>query len=596
MSVLRPLVRAPGFTCTAIGAIALATGASTAVFSLVYSVVLRPLPFPDPQHLYSVTQFYPSFNQNLVPSPQYLDWHDRVAGPAGRSVRMAAYSMGDYTYSAAGRSAGPAERLPAAMVTAEYFEVLGVRPIRGRTFSGEEDRPGSDGVALVRETFPAALGARITLDGRPYTVIGDLPAAFAFPPGVQVWAPLALDAVRERSGGPMELVRVIARWTRAPALRPAEGARLVITPLQTWLTARSRTLWLVLLGAVTVVLLIACANVAGLLIARGAARRREMAIRLALGAPAARLARQLLLESLTLAVAGSAAGFALGAALVHALLPLLPDTMLAGRPVELDAPVFAFAAAVALVTAVASGIAPAREAARVDVAESLKQAPGARFGTAGARHLGLRSFLIAGEIALSLALVSTAALMVRSFATLAAVDPGFRAEGVLAASLNLPDTRHQPYLAAALEQAATLPGVRAAGLSSVIPFAGGGVSRSLISAEGQPAWGAPDAERHRVETVLVGGDAFRALGIPLREGRGLGPGETGAVVVNETLARRFFGTAHAAGRRIKTGLAESPSPWMTIVGVVGDAKLSALDEDVAATLFRPYQQAQNLRP
>ncbi|HTX40043.1 MAG TPA: ADOP family duplicated permease [Bryobacteraceae bacterium] len=589
-TTLRPLLHAPGFTATAVAAIALATGASTAVFSLAYSVVLRPLPFPDPSHLYSVSQFYPSFNQNIVPSPVYLDWRDRVATSAEQTARIAAYSMGDYTYSG-GAADGPAERLPAAMVSADFFRVLGVSPVRGRTFTAAEDFPGSDAVALVREGFPTPPGSAIALDGRRYIVIGTLPAAFAFPPGVRVWVPLALDPVRERSGGPMQLVRVIARWRRAPALTAAEGARLVVTPLQTWLTGRTRTLWFVLLGAVTLVLLIACTNVAGLLIARGAARRREMAIRLALGAPAARLARELLAESLALSVAGSAVGFVLGSVLVHGLLPLLPDALLAGRPVVLDAPVFLFAAAIALATALASGIAPAREAARVDVAESLKQAP----TTATARHLGMRSLLIAGEIALSLALLSSAALMVRSFATLAAVDPGFQPQGVLAASLNLPDTRHQPYLAAALEQAAALPGVRAAGLLSALPFSPGGVSRALISAEGEPPWGAADAERHRVETILVGGEAFRALGLPLRRGRGLLPRDTDAAVVNETLARRFFGTPQAVGRRIKTGLAESPSPWITIVGIVGDAKLSALDEYVPATLFRPYQQAQNLR-
>lgn len=583
MKLLRTLLRARGFTTAAVAAIALSTGAGTAVFSLVYSVVLRPLPFPDPAHLYSVTQFYPSFNQNLVPSPVYLDWHDRVHAPA----RLAAYSMGDYTYT----SVDFAERVQAALVTAGYFDVLGVQPSRGRAFTAAEDRPHFDAVALVAEGFPAALGSRLLLDGRPYTVIGTLPAAAQFPPGVRVWIPLALDAARERSGGPMELVRVIGRWRVAPALAPSDGARLVISPLQTWLTAKARSLWFVLMGAVTLVLAIACANVAGLLLARGAARRREMAIRLALGAPAARLARQLLSESLALCAAGSALGLVLAFALVRALLPLLPDALLAGRPVRLDAPIFLFAAAAALVTALASGIAPARAAARVDVAESLKQSP----TTTTARHVGLRSFLIGGEIALSLALLSSAALMVRSFASLAAVDPGFRPEGALSASLNLPDTAHQPYLAAALERAAALPHVTAAGLTSVLPFTAGGASRALLSAEGQPPWDSADAPRHRVEIVFVGGDAFRALGIPLREGRGLAPGETAAAMVNETLARRFFGTPHAAGRRIKTGIAESPSPWMTIVGVVADCKFSALDEDAPATLYRPYTEARTLR-
>ena len=180
-ATLRPLLRAPGFTAAAVAAIALATGASTAMFSVVYSVVLRPLPFPHPSQLYSVSQFYPSFRQNIVPSAVYLDWRDRVAGGNDRSTRLAAYSMGDYTYSAGDL----AERLPAAMVSADFFRVLGVQPVRGRTFSDAEDFPGSDAVALVRENFPASPGAPIVLDGRRYTVIGTLPAAFAFPPGVR---------------------------------------------------------------------------------------------------------------------------------------------------------------------------------------------------------------------------------------------------------------------------------------------------------------------------------------------------------------------------------------------------------------------------
>ena len=585
MKPIRSLWRAPGFTAAALTAIALSTGAGTAVFSLVYSVVLRPLPFPDPSHLYSVTQFYQFASQNIVSSPTYLDWRDRLAAPA----RLAAYSMGDYTYS----SGDAAERVPAAMVTAGFFEVLGVRPSLGRTFTADEDRPGADGVVLVAEGFPAAPGSRLVLDGRPHMVIGTVPAAAQFPPGVRLWVPLALDEARERSGGPMQLVRVIGRWTGAtpPALAASDGARLMVAPLRTWLTAKTRSLWFVLMSAVTLVLLVSCANVAGLLLARGAGRRREMAIRMALGAPAVRLARQLLVESLILSGAGTAIGLALAFALVQGLLPLLPDTLLAGRAVHLDTPVFLFAAAAALVTAIASGLAPARAAVRVDVAESFKQAP----TTATARHVGLRSFLIAAEIALSLALLSSAGLMVRSFASLAAVDPGFRPDGALGASLNLPDSNHLPFLAAALGRAKALPGVRAAGFTSMLPFAPGGVSRGLISAEGQPPWGNADAPLHRVETVLVGGDAFRALGIPLVEGRELAPGETGAAVVNETLARRFFGTPHVAGRRIKSGLVESPSPWMSIVGVAADAKFSALDEDTPPTVFRPYSESRTLR-
>jgi len=336
--------------------IALATGANTAVFSLVYSVVFRPLPFPEPSRLVSVTQFYPLFNESVVPSPTYFNWREGSSGLA----QLAAYSMGEYTL-----THGPvADRVATGLVTHEFFDVVGVRPKKGRSFSEAEDRPGADDVVIVSEAFSRE--HKIELDGRTYTVIGVMPESFAFPPGVQIWIPLALNPADSGQGGPIQLVRVIGRLRNrtSPAALSASlqtksehsaqswtaGARIVTLPLRVWLTGKTEQVWFILFGAVLLVLLIACANVAGLLIARGAGRRQEMAIRLALGASVVRLRRQLLTESLLLGIVGSALGFALAAGLIHVLLPLIPYAMLVGRPVHLDTPVFLFTSLVAVAT------------------------------------------------------------------------------------------------------------------------------------------------------------------------------------------------------------------------------------------------------
>jgi predicted permease len=514
----RALRRSPGFTATALAALALATGANSAVFSLVYSVILRPLPFPAPSRLVSVTQFYPSFRQSAVIGATFLDWRDGLGSP----TRLAAYSMGDYTVS----GADSAERLTAALVSKEYFDVLGVKPLAGRTFTAEEDRPGNDAVAIIAESYwrdrlggdPDVTRHRIEMDGRWRQVVGVLRASGQFPPGTRIWIPLALDPVRERQGGPWELVRVIGRLAPgeteaglAAALgaisqRSANGfsagSRVTVEPLRAWLTGKTRQIWLVLLGAVSLVVLIACANVAGLAVARGAVRRRQMAIRLALGATGARLARQLLTESFLLAAAGSALGLLLGAVLLKAIVPLVPDAMLAGRPVELDATVFLFTAVVAALTALLFGAAPARASTQVHVSESLQ---GSARATATGRGVAFRDALVVAEVALSLSVLVTAGLLARSFAALSAVDPGFRADHALSFSLNLPraaysdaDARRQ-FWDRSLDALAALPGVRAAGLISAMPFSGSGLAWTLVSAQGEPPWDASEGARHRVQ-------------------------------------------------------------------------------------------------
>src|ERR1035437_4313101 len=589
----RALRRSPRLTATALAALALATGANSAVFSLVYSVVLRPLPFPAPSRLVSITQFYPSFKQSAVIAATYLDWRDG----RGSLTRLAAYSMGDYTVS----GAAAAERLTAALVSKEFFEVLGVKPSVGRTFTAEEDKPGNDAVAMVSEGYwrdrlssdRDVMRHRIEMEGRSYQGVGVLSASGQFPPGARIWIPLALDPVRERQGGPWEIVRVIGRL--APGATEAglaaalgaisqrssdgfgAGSRVAIEPLRAWLTGKTRQIWLVLLGAVTLVVLIACVNVAGLSIARAAVRRREMAIRLALGATGARLARQLLTESFLLATAGSALGLLLGAALLKAMVPLIPDAMLAGRPVDLDAPVFLFTMAVAAFAALLFGAAPARASARVHVSESLQ---GSVRATAAGGGVSLRDALVVAEVALSLAVLVTAGLLARSFAALSAVDPGFRADHALSFSLNLPRGSYSDAAARrqfydrSLAALAALPGVRAAGLVSGLPFSGRGSAWTLISPEGEPPWDASEGARHRVQALYISDGYLRAAGAQL--------------------AGRFFGNRTAVGRRVKTGFVEASNPWLTIVGVVRDAAFTALDAAPEPALYRPYQQNGNL--
>jgi putative ABC transport system permease protein len=420
-------------------------------------------------------------------------------------------------------------------------------------------------------------------------------------------------------GGPVQLIRVVGRLERgatSEALaanlqtisgRGAQswtaGSRIVIAPLRTWLTGKTQQVWFVLLGVVAAVLVIACANVAGLLMARGAGRRQEMAVRLALGASAGRLRRQLLTESVVLGLVGSTTGLVMGAILIRALLPFIPDSMLAGRAVHFDGPVYVFTTLVAFATGLLFGGAPARDAARVDLSDWLKQGSHTTLHTG--RSLRMRSALVSAEIALSMALVTTACLMARSFLALTAVDPGFRPDHVLTFSVNLPGAsyrdadRQRQFYGRAMQAVAALPGVQFAGLVSALPFSGVGAGRALVSVEGEAPWGAEDAERHRVELLYVSENYFNAMGIATIEGRTFAPSEmtqqAHAVIINETMARRFFGRSSPLSRRLKTGLAESPSPWLTVVGVVRDSKRTALDDQVSPTFFRPYQAGTGLR-
>jgi predicted permease len=420
-------------------------------------------------------------------------------------------------------------------------------------------------------------------------------------------------------GGPVQLIRVVgrlAKGTTSEALSTslqtisgrsrqswATGSRVVILPLHIWLTGKTQQVWFILLGAVVAVLLIACGNIAGLLMARSADRRQEMAIRLALGAPVVRLRQQLLTESLVLGLAGSITGLACAAILLHALLPLIPDSMLAGRAVHLDGPVFVFTTLVAFVTGLLFGGVTTRDSSKVDLSDSLKQGSHTTMPTG--RSVRMSSGLVSAEIALSMALVVTACLMARSFLALTSVDPGFRPDHLLTFSVNLPSAsyrdvdRQRRFYGRAIEAAATLPGIQSAGLVSALPFSAAGAGRALVSVEGEPPWGAQDAQRHRVDSLYISADYFRTMGIALLDGRTLASGEmtqqSQAVVINESMARRFFGRASAVSHRLKTGLAESPAPWMTVISVVRDSKRTALDDDVAPTFYRPYQASTGLR-
>ncbi|HWD00480.1 MAG TPA: ABC transporter permease [Candidatus Sulfopaludibacter sp.] len=580
---IRLLRRGRGFAAASLTAIALATGANTAVFSLVYSVVLRPLPYPEPGRLMSVTQFYPSFKETVVTAPIFFDWQ------AQQDAALAAYSIDSYTLT----GSGLAESVPVARVSHEFFSVLGIAPDMGRSFTAAEDRLGAAGVVVVSRAFWNGRPRRdsIQLDGRPYRVVGELPPSFDFPPAARVWVPIGLDPASGQSGGPVELVRVIGRLrpgatdrqlTAALAAISARaqgfgaGGSPVVAPLRTWLTGKTRQVWLVLMGVVIFVLLIASANVAGLLVARSAARRGEMAVRVALGASAARLRQQRFIECLVLAVAGSAAGVALAAALLRAILPLIPATLLAGRAIHLDGPVFLFTTATAVAIAVLFGLAPAAK-------------------------IELRGALVVAEVALSLALLTGATLMARSFAAVTAVDPGFRAAHLLTLSIALPTAgyrepaRQLQFFDRTLTAFAALPGVRSAALTSALPFAGTGGGFAVVSVEGAPPWDPSDALRHRVEAAFVSENYFEAIGTTLLEGRPFTAVDTDSVIVNRAFARRFLNGDTATGRRIKLGPLESPAPWLTIVGTAHDSRRTSLEDDVPPVVYRPYPQRRDLR-
>ncbi len=621
---LRMLRKTPGVAAAAVVALALGIGANTAIFSVVDGVLLRPLPYHDARALYVLRGAFAGLERADVPI-SYPEFKDILAGNH-TLANAGVFVQGDANLAVPGRAP---ERVQVGAASATFLPTLGVEPIVGRGFLHAEESPGADQVALLdwrmwQSRFGGdgtVVGKTLTIDNLVYRIVGVLPRGFQIDGPCDVWVPLSTsDPLLAQRG--THWLKLIAR-TR-PAVTRAQldadlgaitarivegnagyyrgGWSLGEKPLLDDVVGDVRIALLVLLGAVGFVLLIACANVANLMLARAATRQREMAIRAALGAGRARLVRQLLTESLLLSTVGAALGLLLAAWGVDALVALSPDALPRASAVALDARVLLFTGAVALATGVAFGLAPALAVSRPAFGDALKD--GTR-GTSPSRGR-VRQALVVAEVALSLMLLVGTGLMLRSFVKLRAVDPGIRTEHVLMLRVSLPApngaysdddrARWAAWFRRAASELAQLPGVRAVGGANILPFDGNDSDRSFdIEHYVPPSPGLlPDNETRE---VLPG--YFAALGIPLVRGRlftdGDGWDAPGAVIINEAMARRYWPDGEdPIGRRVRLHARGKKQEWSTIVGIVGDVHGFGLDKPARAEMYFPYDQLRRL--
>jgi len=620
---LRGMRNSPGFTAVAVLTLALAIGANTAVFSIVHAVLLRSLPYRDSDRLVRVWETAPPtrprFDRVPVSVANLLSWG---ANPDLFEEVAACNSGRNATVTLTG-SETPVKLL-ADGVHGPFFRMLGVEPILGRVFLPEEEQPGHDQVVLLSYELwqrqfgadTAVVGQSVTLDGQSHQVVGVMPAGFrtpdrlASPSSEFILRPLAFDAAaasdygshflsviaRLKSGSSLSEVQakldVIARGVEeADPYNKGWGAR--VTPLQSDLTGGVRqALWIVF-GAVACVLLIACANVANLLLARVTQQSREMAIRAALGAGRLRLIRQMLTQSALLALLGSALGIALAFWGTGILVSLAPQDIPRVQESGMHLPVLAFAGLISALTGVLFGLAPALQISRPDLNESLRES--SRSTTGGAAGTRLRGVLVVGEMAVALVLVIGAALLIRTFQAVQSVEPGFRAENVLALDIGPPQSAYPEtaarvaYFRQVLERVETLPGVRSAAVVSHFLLEGSGGGGFEIEGR-DPAAAGPklDAEFRSMSPAYI-----ETLGILLLEGRSFAPqdaaGSETVAIINSTMARRFWPNENALGKRLRRR-GPTERPWLTVVGIVGDVKHQGLTREPYAEVYVPYLQ------
>ena len=608
----RLLRKQPGFALTAGLTLALGIGATTALFSIVHAVLLRPLPYRDEAQLVTLWQTRPANGagrEETAPGV-FLDWQERLQS----FEKVAAIEPFGHSL----RGMGEPERFRSWLVTEGFFDILETRPLHGRTFLPEEHVPGRGnvvvlGYSLWQQRFggdPGLVGQSLTLNGRPHTVVGVMPPGFHYPPGRDLWAP------REpRPGDPQirgaTYIKVVGRLkpgvtvagaqadmqgvvARLAGERPHDYAELgaVVVPLRQALVGNGRRGLLILFGAVGVVLLIACANIAGLLLARGARRTRELAIRAALGAGRGRLVRHLLLESLVLAAAGGLGGVLLAYWLADALVALAPRDLPGLDQVAVNPVACAFAAAASLLSGLLFGLAPALRLTRTALQCTLKDE--GRTAAAGGRR-GMRQALIVAEMALALVLLAGSGLLLRSFATLMRVDPGFAIDRGLTIELqlgrNITPAQMIAFASDAQARIASIPGVRQAGLTTALPFHDNQIllpTAITIADRVVPPGQEPTAYQIAVTPEYLG-----ALGVPLIAGRGLtsfdGPDAPPVALVNRTLARRQWASDDPVGKRMAFD-AFGQRTECEIVGVVGDVRPAGLDSEPRPEFYVPYAQ------
>jgi len=615
---LRVLRKNPGFTAAAILTLALGIGANAAVFSVVSAVLLRRLPYTDPDRLVWVTEFWPRLNNTVVPSPDYLNWREQ--SQVFESV--AAYSgFGELNLSGSGEP----ERIDGIGVTWNFFPMLGIRPALGRGFLPEEDQPAGSPVVILSHSLwqrrfrsdPNLLGKVITLDEKGYTVVGIMPESFRFPGdwSPELFAPSRLPLKADWSARQLAMVGVIARLKPGVSLERAKsdvltinlrsdkaisppfakmrvGLQVRIVTLHQHLAGDARLVLLILLGAVGFVLLLACANVANLQLARAAAREKELAVRAALGAGGWRLAKQLLIESFALAALGGVAGLILGAGGVALFRRLGPHNIPGLQTAGFDLWVFVFIAAITALTGIAFGLAPVFVASRLHLEEALKEArPSAPAGRSAQRVRGL---LMVSEVALALVLLISAGLLIRSFVRLTSVDPGFDPRRVLTERIMLPLGKYSKpaqqagFFQDVLERVEKLPGVESAAAASSPPLTGF-MSHASVELEGRLM---PPGTAPSTPVCAVTPSYFHALRIPLISGRYFTPYDAASApfvaIVNEAFARHSFGDADPLGQRIRLGGSEGN--WYSIVGVVQSVRHLPVGTDPTAEVFTSYLQ------
>ena len=605
---VRQLLRTPAFTVVAVATLALGIGATTAIFSVVNGVLLQPLPYPESDRLVRIHEIVPQYGLFSVAPANFLDWRQQNHV----FERIAAYSPGSATLL---RTEGP-ERIQGALVSWDLFQTLGTAPALGSSFTAGQDVPGANDVvvisdALWRQEFegdPGVIGRAINLNGAAVTVIGVMPPGFYFPTRTaQFWRPIAINPVNATRGG--HFLGVVARMNsgvtvqRADAEMKALAERLAreypdnsagesarVVRLQDQIVGAIRPALLTLFAAVGFVVLIACANVANLLLVRAAVREKEIAIRAALGANRRRLFAQVLAESLVLAIAGGALGLGIAYLGLPAMLTLSAGSIPRAADVTVDRQVLLFAAAASVATGLLFGLIPAWQSARGGIGAVLKE--GGRSSTAAGTRW-IRSGLLVVEVALSIVLLTGAALLVRSFDRLTNVPPGFEPDGALAFRVSLPQKQYNEdaqfnFYEALIDKLEAQPGIRSAGLVQTLPMQGDYVLSFDIRGRAPALPNQKPSANYRA----VSPDYFTALGVPLLKGRAFAPsdrsGSRSVAIVDQAFVDKYFPGQDPIGQGVHIG--NGHKEFFDVVGVVGDVHYAGLDAVPAPTMYVPIAQ------
>ena len=612
---IRGLVKRPGFTAIALVTLALGIGANTAIFSVVNAVLLRPLQFKDPEQLVIVWEdaTFAGFPRNTPAPANYIDWKTQNQSFAD----MAATAESSFNLTGDGEP----ERVAAYSVTANFFALFGVQPLLGRSFLTEEDRPGANKVVVLSHGLwnsryggdRLILNREILLNGEKYSVIGVMPSTFQFfENDVRLWVPIAFsqEDIANRDG---HYLKVVARLKSGVTVSHAQADMntimnriakdhpgetfdgklgAVVMPVRDQFVGNTKGSLIVLLVAVAFVLLIACANVAGLLLARAVSRRREIALRVAMGASRLRIVRQLLTESLLLAVVAGVLGSLLAYWSFTFLQGLVPAEMAALTTLQLDMRILAFTVLISIVTGVIFGLVPALQSANVDLNHALKQTSTRTTSTGS-----LRSTMIVFEVALSLVLLVGAGLLIQTLFQLFRQYTVLEPEKVLTLRTVLPREKYKEpqqrnnFYQAVLDRVEHLPGVVSAGYTTSVPLAWkGGTSGFYPENFNGPISGLSYDANHRQVSV----DYLQTMKIPLRDGRYFTKADNEnsmpVAIINETMARQYWPGENALGRRFKFGAPDEPTPWTEIVGIVADVRQMGLDEPVKAEMYMPHRQ------